>query len=140
MFNVQKCDIPTIWCGESNIPPKKRKDGNYYYKTGTRYECLKKGFGAGSHTEKNKNLGPKSLQQIRYIGETHERQFINAGIKNTDDLLKYVKGKNKEQVEKFLKTVLKKGKSIDTRSYNCVILYLYKNGNTNVPECEKIKL
>ena len=140
MFDEKKCDIPTIWCGESDKPPKKRKDGSYYYKTGTRYECMKKGFGAGSSIEKKEHRPKDSLQQIKYIGEKHEKNFKKKGIKTTTALIKYCKGKDPKEIEKFLKGALKNSNGVtDTRSYNCVLLYLYKHGTGNLPSCVKIK-
>lgn len=141
MFDPKKCDIPTIWCGNSDKPPKKHKDGSYYYKTGSRYECMKKGFGAGSNTEKKANLPVNSLQQIKYIGETHEQNFKKSGIKTTTALKSHCRGLAPKDIEKFLKGILKNSKGItDLRAYNCVLMYLYTNGLGNVPSCKKIKV
>jgi hypothetical protein len=137
-FDPKMCDIPTIWCGESDNPPKKRKDGSFYYKTGSRYECMKKGFGAGTHIERKSNLPIKSLQQIKYVGEKHEKDFKKAGIKTTDDLIDFAKEKSRSNIEKKLKKILTKSDgAVDARAYNCTIMFLYKNG-VNVPDCKKI--
>lgn len=138
-FVLSECDIPVVWCGKSDKPPKKTKDGSYYYKTGTRHECLQKGFGAGTHIERNNNLPANSLQQIKYVGEKHEKDFKKAGIKTTDDLRKEMRGRTTSEMEKILKRILVKSDGVlDARAYNCVIVYLYKNGVGAVPACKKI--
>lgn len=140
MFDEKKCDIPTIWCGDADKPPKKRKDGSYYYKTGSRYECMKKGFGAGSSIEKKEHLSPTSLQQIKYVGEKHEKDFKKNGIASIKALITYCNGKPPKVIEKFLKGILKKSNGVtDGRAYNCVLLYLYRHGVGNVPSCIKLK-
>lgn len=139
-FDPKTCDIPTIWCGDSDNPPKKRKDGSFYYKTGTRYECMKKGFGAGTYTERKSNLPKHSLQQIKYVGEKHENDFIKAGISNTKDLIKEMSKKTTTEMEHILKRILTRSDGkLDSKAYNCVIMFLYRNGNASVPHCKKIK-
>lgn len=139
-FVLSECDIPTVWCGESNKPPKKAKEGKYYYKTGTRTECLRVGFGVGTHTERNNNLPADSLQQIKYIGEKHEKDFKKAGIATTTALLKEMRKKTTFEIEKILKRILVRSDGVlDARAYNCVIVYLYKHGIGSVPPCKKIK-
>lgn len=139
-FVAAECAIPTIWCGDSSTPPKKVKDGSFYYKTGTRYECMKKGFGAGMHTERKDNLPADSLQQIKYVGEKHEKDFKKAGIANTNDLVKQMKKRTTSEMEKILKRILVKSDGVlDARAYNCVIMYLYNHGIGAVPACKKIK-
>lgn len=139
-FVLSDCDIPTIWCGDSDKPPKKSKDGSRYYKTGTRRECLSKGFGAGMHKERGENLPAKSLQQIKYVGEKHEKDFKKAGIHDTDDLIKQMRKRTTLEIEKILKRILlRKDGVLDAKAYNCVIVFLYKNGIGGVPSCKKIK-
>ena len=139
-FVKENCDIPTLWCGDSAKPPKKSKDGSYYYKTGTRRECLSKGFGAGTHIERKANLPVKSLQQIKYVGEKHEKDFKKAGITSTDDLVKQLGKKTTKEMENILKRILvKTDKKLDARAYNSTILYLYSHGIGGVPACSKIK-
>lgn len=139
-FILSDCDIPTVWCGLSNKPPKKAKEGKYYYKTGTRVECLRAGFGAGTHIERNANLPANSLQQIKYVGEKHEKDFKAVGIKTTADLLKEMRKKTTHEIEKILKRILVRSNGVlDARAYNSTIVYLYKHGVGSVPPCKKIK-
>ena len=138
-FVKSECNIPTVWCGASNTPPKKARDGSYYYKTGTRVECLKKGFGAGTHIEKKSNLPENSLQQIKYVGEKHEKDFIKAGIATKSALLKEMRKRTTSEIEKILKRILVKSDGVlDAKAYNSTILYLYNNGLGAVPACKKI--
>lgn len=139
-FVLSDCDIPVVWCGNSDKPPKKAKDGKYYYKTGTRTECLRVGFGAGTHKERNDNLPADSLQQIKYVGEKHEKDFKSAGISTLSALRKEMKKRTTSEMEKILKRILVRADGVlDARAYNSVIVYLYKNGIGAVPACKKIK-
>jgi len=138
-FKLSDCAIPQLWCGESATPPKKNDPLSKYYKTGSRYECLKKGIGAGTHIERNKSLPVKSLQQIKYVGETHESNFKKVGIKDTTALVREMKTKTSTEIESILKRVLAKSNGpLDQRAYNSVIVYLYQHGNGGVPACKKI--
>jgi len=140
-FKKEDCYLPTIWCGESNKLPSKQKNDTYYYKVGTRYECLKQGFGAGTHTERKQNLPVNSLEQIKYIGPEHDSSFKREGIKTSNQLIKEMSIKSASGIEGFLKRVLAKSNGVvDVRAYNSVLLYLYRNGNGNLPVCKKIKL
>lgn len=137
-FNESDCIIPEIWCGADNKIPKKK--GKIYYKAGNRYECMKKGFGAGTHIERNLNLPLNSLQQIKYIGETYETSFKKIGIKNTTSLISQMKLKTTDEMSKIIKRVLTKSNNVlDVKAYNSTVLYLYKNGVPSAPACQKIK-
>ena len=146
-FNEKACAIPKIWCGEKDVYPKGYQEDSYYYKVGTRHECLKQGIGAGTYTERKRNLPKTSLQQIKYIGEKHEENFVSAGVKTIDGLIKKVTGMAPSQIKPFLEGVLskettttarKKKVVVDTRAYNSVLLYLYRHGVTNLPGCKKV--
>lgn len=138
-FDIKDCAIPQIWCGESETPPKKK--GDVYYKTGSRYECLKKGFGAGKHTERKENLDADSLQQIKYVGDKHEADMKKRGINNISDLLAKCRKNTLEQNKSLLQDILtKSNKVIDARAYNSTLLYLYSRGITKIPTCQKIKM
>jgi hypothetical protein len=140
-FRKEDCYLPTVWCGESNSLPKKSKGDTYYYKVGSRYECLKQGFGAGSASERKNSLPSNSLEQIKYIGETHDSSFKKEGIKNVDQLVREMSTKSASGIEGFLKRVLSKSNGVvDMRAYNSVLLYLYRHGNGNLPACKKIKV
>jgi hypothetical protein len=137
-FNEEECIIPEIWCGEAASPPKKK--GKVYIKAGTRYECMKKGFGAGTHIERNSNLPTTSLQQIKYVGEQHEKDFKAAGIKTIPQLVSQMKLKTTDESGKILKRILTKSNGVlDVKAYNSTVLYLYKHGVPSAPPCQKIK-
>lgn len=139
MFKVSDCYIPEVWCGDSDTIPRHSVNRRYTRK-GTRRECLKKGFGAGMYTEKNKSLNPTSLQQIKYIGERYEQRFdIIGNIRSTTQLINYAKTRNSNQIDRFLKRILvKSNQVIDQRAYNMVVLFLYQKGVRNVPRCTRI--
>lgn len=141
-FKESDCYIPTVWCGEKNTIPKTRPRGDtYYHKVGSRYECLKVGFGAGSSSERKQNLAPNSIEQIKYIGDTHANSFRNEGITTTTKLISVMKGKSVSAIEKLLKKILQKSNGqTDMRAYNSVLLYLYRHGNADLPSCIKIKI
>lgn len=138
-FKEEDCIIPEIWCGNEDKPPKKK--GSVYYKTGSRYECMKKGFGAGTHIERKANLSPSSLQQIKYLGEIYENSFANMGIKNLNQLVSQMKVKTSTEISSILKRALtKKNGVLDTKAYNSTVLYLHRHGVSSSPPCQKIKI
>ena len=138
-FDEEQCIIPELWCGEANKPPKKK--GVIYYKTGSRYECMKRGFGAGMYSTKKETLPAKSLQQIKYIGEVHEESFIRYGIKDIPTLIKEMKGRTTNGIETILKKILVKSNGVfDAKAYNSTLVFLHKNGTANLPACKKIRL
>ena len=137
-FKEKDCYIPRVWCGDKDTYPSGYNEDGYYYKVGSRYECLKQGIGVGMGTTRKKHLPANSIQQIKYIGEKHEENFAKAGIDTTDDLVREMGGKTAKQIKGILECILKKGKIVDTKAYNSVVLYLYRHGIANVPVCKKI--
>ncbi len=135
-FNSDKCVIPTVWCGKGNKPF--RKGDNVYTRTGTRTECMKKGFGAGMFTEKNKNIPKTSLRNIKYVGEEYESRFKNKGIKTLKQLISRMRSMSPKQIEKFLKNIFSKNTGFDGRSYNSTLLFLYRHGNGDLPQCKNL--
>ncbi len=138
-FNISECAIPAVWCGNGNPPNRKSEDQVYYHKTGTRYECMKKGFGAGMYSEKKKNLPQDSLQHIKYVGDVFEQKFKLKGINNTKKLRRELSKKTSHEMAAILKGVFtRKGGVVDKRAYNSTVVYLYQHGIGNVPKCMKI--
>ncbi len=138
-FKVEDCIIPKVWCGKGNRP--KRNSDTYYYKNGSRYECMRQGFGAGMYSERNKNLSANSLRHIKYVGDVFEQRFRKRGIATTTNLVKKMKEKSTNEIEKFLKRVFTRSNGgLDRRAYNSTILYLYRHGVRKVPKCSKIKV
>ena len=139
-FNISECVIPTVWCGNGQPPKRKFENKMYYYKIGNRYECLKKGFGAGMYTEKRRNLPGSSLQQIKYVGEIYEKKFRASGINTLSTLRKRMLQKTTSEMKSFLKKIFtRKGGTLDKRAYNSTIMYMYRNGNRSVPKCSRIR-
>lgn len=137
-FNFRDCIIPTVWCGNGNIPTKVSEDKKYS-RIGTRLECMKKGFGAGMYSEKKKLLSPESLQNIKYVGEIFEQNFKKNNIHTLDDLVEFAKKKRSSEIKKVLYKVLeKKNKQFDKRAYNSVLLYLFHHGGKDLPLCRRI--
>ena len=136
-FRIKDCAIPTVWCGNGAVPNAIKNNGRYT-KAGTPHECMKKGFGAGKYSERDKNLPKNSLQHIKYVGAVYEGKFQAEGITSLVRLKSVMRGKTPAQIRTVLQRVFKKGKGIDKRGYNSTVFYLYQNGFTNVPQCSRI--
>lgn len=131
-LDKSKCKIPKVWCGNGN--PKNKE----YIRNGTKYECMKQGFGAGSATERLKHLPANSLQRIKYIGEKMEANFKKEKITSIPSLITRCKKMTPDGIEKLLKRTLKKeGGSLDGRAYNSTILFLDAN-HIDTPQCKKL--
>jgi len=144
-FKLEKCYIPSIWCGDSRRPKKstigdKYKIPSYYYKNGSRYECLKKGMGVGMIKGKKNSLPLTSLQHIPFIGEVYESKFKNKKIKSVTDLIKFANTHTVKNIEKLLKEVLTRSgqRVVDYKAYNSVLTVLYQSGVANLPSCKNL--
>lgn len=138
LFDEGLCAIPAVYCGDGDTLPTKRDAEHYYYRFGTRSECLKKGFGAGTHIERKAGLSDDSLQQIKYVGPVHEKNFKRHGIASLTQLLTRYK-KHSSGIEDELSDILrKKGGGLDKRAYNSTLLYLHRHGVSKLPQCKKI--
>ncbi len=141
-FKLEYCAIPTVWCGKSNTPPStKPRDMIRYTDTGTRYECMQQGYGAGMYGEKKKGLPKTSLRQIKYVGEVYEANFKRNGISTTTQLVNKLRGKSKSVIQNTIrKAVTKKGGAIDKKAYNHCLVYLYFHGvyGRILPSCYRL--
>jgi len=136
-FDVNECAVPCVWCGDG-IMPVNIQNGKKYIKEGTKFECMKKGYGSGMYTEKNKHISQNSLRQIKYVGEEYENRFIQKKILNLDDLRRKVKNSKKKTIETLLVEIFtKKSGDLDKRAYNATLMYLYTHGVGNIPKCSK---
>ena len=134
-FDIDRCIIKRVWCGNDDAIPK--KDKKRYSKVGTRYECLRSGFGAGMYSEKRKNLSYKSLQQIPYVGPKMEKRLIKRGIADTKQLLSQMRMLSGPGKKAILSSTLKNSDGkLNSFAYNSVIMYLYQNGVLNLPNCK----
>jgi hypothetical protein len=129
-FNEALCHFESnVWCGEGSKKGKKK---------GTSLECLKKGFGAGASRERKKLLPATSLQQIDYVGEKYEKNFIKNGIKTTTQFRAFAAKSTAAKIsEKLKKIFVKKGGGIYVRGYNQALLWLYRHGIGKLPSCRK---
>lgn len=135
-FKIEDCQIPTIWCGKSNIPKNCKRR---YTRVGTRYECMRSGYGAGMNNEKVKHLPKNSLQRIKSVGERYERNLIGMGYKNIPELTRKMQNKTKKQVESELQKAFRKSSGVvDWKAYNSTIEYLYLQGVRHTPNCRRI--
>ena len=135
-FRLEACAVPTFWCGDGPRPVSTDPLVKYT-RSGTRHECLQKGFGAGMHTEKKKTLPTNSLQQIKYIGPKYEKNFKKAGIRDLPGLRAEMSGRTTSDIERMLKKITAKaGGSVDVRAYNAVLVYLYQHGIGTLPACK----
>lgn len=139
-FNPKKCAFGSVYCGTQISIPESKIFNTYYTRRGTPNECLRKGIGIALYEQNLKTLPKNSLQRIKYIGVKYNNNFKNKNIKTTISLLKFAKSNSVANIEKLLKSVLKKSNSnvIDRRAYNSVLMYLYMNGYTKIPQCKKI--
>lgn len=139
-FSVDTCKIPVAWCGNGKIPNKDPNDLEYYHHSGSRYECFKKGFGAGM-SSKSRRPREGSLREIKYIGSTYAEKFRRQNIKNLEDLYTYVEKNEISQIKKLLDKIFTKSDgNIDSKAYNSTILHLYFEGISvnSLPDCKKI--
>ena len=131
-FDVSKCALSTVWCGNKNIKYPKREGNKVYTKKGTPYECMQKGYGAGANSGKN----PNSVGSIPYVSDTYVKRFKAEGIKTKNDLLDKLKIMSGVDKRNFLNRILKnKSGNTDTKAYNSVVYYLYTNNVRSLPSC-----
>lgn len=137
-FDLNACLIPTFWCGKGAVPASHKSGESRYSRAGSSYECMQQGFGAGSATERTKRLPRNSLQHIRFIGETYEANFARENINTTTDLVREMRGKRPQDISRMLKRVLTKSNgSHDKKAFNSVLMYLYRHGNGDLPQCSR---
>jgi hypothetical protein len=138
-FDIDECAIPTKWCGNGAPPKRKPGDMKYYTGVGSRYDCMKIGFGAGMSKEKKRNLPSNSLQQISYVGDVYEKKFKKVGIRNLDDLRREITSRTTRESAGLLKRIFtKKGGVLDKKAYNSTVMYFYSHGVGSLPRCSKI--
>ena len=140
-FRIRDCAIPSVWCGKGVPPKRKDSDLKYYHKTGSRYECMKKGWAAGMYSAKRENIPSNSLQQIKYVGDTYEKKFKTQRISTIDQLLSRARNMSKSQLETLLKKVFVRRKGgLDKKAYNSTLVYLYQHGvsQSKIPPCSRI--
>lgn len=142
-FDPARCLIPSVWCGKGDVPEKKtdKKKNIKYIRSGTKDECVQKGFGAGMFTERRKGLPPTSLQTIKYVGDVFERHFQEEGINDLAGLMAFARRSTSDSIKKkILKVTTKKGGKIDHRAYNHILLWLYEQGieGEKLPLCHRL--
>jgi hypothetical protein len=139
MFNPDKCYIPTVYCGNKEKKyPYVEKD-NRYLGQGTPHQCMRKGFGASIARENKKNIPVSSLQNIRYVGPKFEEAFQKEGIATLNQLLIFIQNNPVQTTKTMLERVFRNANgSLNGKGFNSTLLYLYRNGNKQLPGCVDI--
>lgn len=137
-FNVQRCARKTVYCGNARALPKAPSQGRpnfdapaVYTRYGSRFECMKKGYGAGAAIEKNKHLPPNDVQNVMYIGDRYAQRLDSImNIKTFNDLRGvYNRKTSKSSFDAQLKRVFVNSKmQFDTRPYNALLAWMYYDG------------
>lgn len=139
-FNIKKCLIPTVYCGDGNdIPERNINDEFKYISLGSRNQCMKKGFGAGMYSQINKSIPIYSLQKIKYVGKKYESNFNQENIFTIDQLEEYIERHTKNEFKILLKKVFVKSNNIlDKKAYNSLLMFMHKRGHNHLPSCKEI--
>ena len=133
-FRRRNCAIPRLWCGNGKVNFRKKVNDGFYSREGTRYECLKIGFGAGKHSLENPSS--TSLKNIKYIGEIYEDSFRRKDIGSLKELKRVSKKMTVNDFKRLLQQILKKKDgTVDNRAYNSVLIYLDDVGIKKLPAC-----
>jgi hypothetical protein len=121
MFDPNNCYFET-WCGKGDKP-------RLYKRTGTRYECLKIGYGRGKYS----TVPEGSLDTIPYLSENAKIYLINEDILSLDDFLDEIYSMNYEETKNFLKAI----EYTTPKKFNSVVRFLYNNGipASKLPKC-----
>lgn len=129
MFDPSRCKLET-WCGKGPKPDK-------YKRTGSRYDCLKVGYGIGSWQTKRKNIPDHDLDNIPYLTPTAKNTLINGGITSVSDFLNRIRSfQDYTATKSFLEEM---GCFGTKKKFNLVILFLFERGIpiTKLPECKE---
>lgn len=148
-FDVRKCRIPSVYCGNGNIPQPAADQNVRYTGRGTPHQCMQKGFGAGAASERLKSLPAGSLQRIKYVGDRYEQNFAEGrfpgaggrifNIRNQRDLNDWVRNKSRAQIDQMLRIVFTKANGVlDLKAYNSTLLHLNTTTTADIPECIEI--
>ncbi len=138
-FRPEGCYIPTVYCGNEERKYPYREGENEYMRAGTRHECMQKGFGAALAQTTKKTLTAENLQQIRFVGPKFEQAFKNRNIHTTRQLLEYARVHSPVEIERMLKGVFQTQIGLlYGKGYNSVLLWLYRNGTRELPQCTVI--
>lgn len=132
--SLESCRIPEFWCGDKDHPKDDGTDLVYYNRNGSRYECLKRGIGVGKYMDKK--IPTSSLRNIKYVGETYEKNFAQVGIHTLKALYK---ASSNPRFGSILKRVCtKKDGVLDKKAHNSVIWHIKKMKYKTSATCVKI--
>jgi hypothetical protein len=138
-FNPDGCYIPSVYCGNEDRKYPYREGENEYMRAGTRHECMQKGFGAALAQTTKKTLPRENLQQIRFVGPKFEQAFKSQNIHSTRQLLEYARRHSTLDLERLLTRVFQtQTQLLYGKGYNSVLLWLYRNGTRELPQCTVI--
>lgn len=141
---ILQCLIPSVFCGSphSPVPEPNLKENIRYTERGTPLTCMKKGVGVGRRIERQSHLPPHSLQNIKYIGEVYEANFVAKRVRNVPQLVKYIRAHSREQNGRFLREVLTDAVGrTDQRAMNSVLHFLYYENElirSKLPVCHPL--
>ncbi len=115
------CTIPQVWCGKGPVPNNLK-----YSEAGTPFQCLRKGFGAGSGIERNKYLPSNDLHRIPYLRPAYIAQLNGSNINTLTDLRNHFVDLTRERQRQFLERVTRKlNGEVDTKAYDSILNYLH---------------
>jgi len=139
-MNLDRCKIPTVYCGMQDKQYPYYDKNNKYVRQGTQSECMRKGFGASMAIQTKKSLREDNLQQIRYVGTKFNDNFIAEGIRTIPELLNRARILSIPFLDRLLRKVFTNANgTLNGKGYNSVILFLYDNGLRNLPECDLLQ-
>lgn len=126
MFDPSNCNL-NIWCGKGDKP-------NNYRTTGTRFDCLKVGYGRGYWDSKRQHMDHQDLDNIPYLTKTFKQYLINMNIHSLPDFINLVRSFKDYNITKaFLEEHF-----ISKNKFNRIVLFLYDKGIpiNKLPQCK----
>jgi hypothetical protein len=125
MFDPARCLLDT-WCG------KREKPANYR-RSGTRYECLRIGYGRGKWD--SRQLPEQDLNNIPYLNRVSRERLIDAGIETLRDFLNRIRLFDDYRRTKIFLEEL--GFSTP-KKFNKIVLFLFEKGIPieKLPRCK----
>lgn len=134
-FNKNSCVIRKVYCGDGKIP--KDTTDKKYSRRGTRYECLRRGYGIADWEHRKKNLSKTSLQQIVYVGPAYESNFRKKKIYSIKSLLSKLSNMSAAEKKSLLADVCtRQNGSFDQKAFNSIVLFLHEQGVKQLPSCK----
>jgi hypothetical protein len=128
MFDPSKCNSE-LWCGKGEKPSS-------YRNTGTRYECMKVGYGRGYWDLKRKTIPVQSLDNIPYLNNEAKEILFDEQIETVLDFVDLINSfSNYNTTKNFLENELG---YLTRKRFNSVVMFLFNKGVhvTKLPKCK----